>query len=87
MKSFTLGYGIFISLLLGLSFATPLAHAQTATPNAVASDASALTPSTRPSGEPEAPSPWWLVVMPAIPVMGGGIIYIKRNFFTVNSEK
>ena len=33
------------------------------------------------SEPPEAPSPWWLVVMPAIPLMGGGLIYTKRRFF------
>ncbi|MEM0979009.1 MAG: cache domain-containing protein [Cyanobacteria bacterium P01_H01_bin.58] len=33
------------------------------------------------SGEDsEAPSPWWLIVMPAIPVMGGGLIYTKRRW-------
>lgn len=28
---------------------------------------------------PEAPSPLWLIVMPAIPLIGGGLIYIKRH--------
>ncbi|MEO1094868.1 MAG: cache domain-containing protein [Cyanobacteria bacterium J06638_28] len=30
--------------------------------------------------ESEAPSPWWLIVMPAIPIMGGGLIYTKRRW-------
>lgn len=30
--------------------------------------------------ESEAPSPWWLIVMPAIPIMGGGFIYTKRRW-------
>ena len=29
---------------------------------------------------PEAPSPWWLIVMPAIPLVGGGLIYVKRQW-------
>lgn len=36
---------------------------------------------------PEAPSPWWLVVMPAIPIMGGGLIYTKRRFFGSGLER
>ena len=31
---------------------------------------------------PEAPSPWWLIVMPAIPLVGGGFIYFKRRWLT-----
>ncbi len=37
--------------------------------------------------DPEAPSPWWLVVMPAIPLMGGGLIYTKRRFFGSGLER
>ncbi|MEO0984835.1 MAG: hypothetical protein AAFY20_04720 [Cyanobacteria bacterium J06639_14] len=39
------------------------------------------------SDVPEAPSPWWLVVMPAIPLMGGGLIYTKRRFFGAGLER
>lgn len=40
-----------------------------------------------PQDPPEAPSPWWLVVMPAIPLMGGGLIYAKRRLFGSGLER
>ncbi|NER78429.1 MAG: hypothetical protein F6K42_02410 [Leptolyngbya sp. SIO1D8] len=36
---------------------------------------------------PEAPSPWWLIVMPAIPLLGGGFIYAKRRLFKAEADR
>ena len=50
--------------------------------------AESSTPGERDDSDlPEAPSPWWLVVMPAIPLMGGGLIYAKRRLFGSGLER
>lgn len=35
----------------------------------------------------DAPSPLWLIVMPAIPLVGGGLIYAKRRLLTSEHTK
>ncbi len=37
----------------------------------------------KPEDPAQAPSPWWLIVMPAIPIVGGGFIYLKRRLLPV----
>jgi hypothetical protein len=39
-----------------------------------------------PAGAPEAPSVLWLIVMPAIPILGGGFIYFKRAWMADEDE-